>query len=290
MKTYTYPGYKNFNITEIPFDEIKKIDIAKCKEPTQTVQAFYSDAKTKPDVVMNGGMFIMATGNTIFSLRDESKTLITDYKNKEGFGIIGEDELAVGRIDDGQKYRDFISAYPTLIDDGMMCNTGKAKDIDYKTRRSIVAWGKDNFYLITIETPGMKFIDIQRILVQMGVVYAANLDGGGSTCKLVNGKKVTTQAYNRPVDNVVCVYLKKGPPALKKYLYRVQVGAFSKKANAEAQLKQIKALGWEGAYVRLVNGLYKVQIGAFGVYDNAKRMVEELKKKGVNAFIATYEV
>ena len=290
MRTYTYPQYNYFNVTEIPFEEIKKIDIAKCKEPTQTVQAYYAEAKVKPDVVMNGGMFVMATGNTIFSLRDESKTLITDYKNKDGFGIIGDNTLAVGRIDDGQNYRDFISAYPTLIEDKKPCNTSKSAEIDYKTRRTIVAWDTNNFYMITVEKSGMKFAEIQKILVKMGVVYAANLDGGGSTCKLVNGKKVTTQAYNRPVDNVVCVYLKKNEPKPKKYLYRVQVGAFSKKENAVALQQQIRNMGWSGAYVRIVNGLYKVQIGAFGVLDNANVMVKELKAKGVNAFVAVYEV
>lgn len=300
MRTYTYPGYKYFNITEIPFTEIKKIDIAKCKEPTQTLQAYYNDAQTKPDVIMNGGMFVMATGNTIYTLRDENKTLITDYKNKKGFGILGSRELAVGEIDDGQAYRDFISAYPTLIDDGCTCNTSNAASIDYKARRSIVAWDDKNFYLITIDSPGMKFADIQKILLKLGVTYAANLDGGGSTCKLVNGNKVTAQSYNRPVDNVICVYLYNEDETIenqqKNVIYRVQVGAYSVKANADNMLAKVKKLnddkgyGYENAYVRLIDGLYKVQVGAYSVYANAQRVVEDLKSKGMNAFIATYEI
>lgn len=300
MKTYNHKNFSYVNITEIPFSEIKKIDIAKCKEPTQTLQQYYANANPKPDVIMNGGMFVMANGNTIYSLRDENKTLITDYKNKEGFGILGSRELAVGEIDDGQAYRDFISAYPTLIDDGYTCNTSNAASIDYKARRSIVAWDDKNFYLITIDSPGMKFADIQYILLDMGVIYAANLDGGGSTCKLINGNKVTAQSYNRPVDNVICVYLYKEDEAIKnqqkKVIYRVQVGAYSVKSNADNMLAKVKKLnddkgyGYENAYVRLINGLYKVQVGAYRVYTNAQRVVEDLKKKGMNAFIAQYEI
>lgn len=300
MKTYNHKNFSYVNITEIPFSEIKKIDIAKCKEPTQTLQQYYANANPKPDAIMNGGMFVMATGNTIYSLRDENKTLITDYKNKKGFGILGSRELAVGEIDDGQAYRDFISAYPTLIDDGCICNTSNAASIDYKARRSIVAWDDKNFYLITIDFPEMEFADIQKILLDMGVIYAANLDGGGSTCKLINGDKVTAQSYNRPVDNVICVYLYKEDETIKdqqkKVIYRVQVGAYSVKSNADNMLAKVKKLnddkgyGYENAYVRLIDGLYKVQVGAYSVYANAQRVVEDLKKKGMNAFIAQYEI
>ena len=292
MVTYSNKQYPYVNITSIPFDEIERIDLAKCNDPTQTLQTYYKNHKPKPDALMNGGMFVMATGNTIFTLRDEYRTIVLDYNNKEGFGILGLHELAIGSIDDGQAYRDFISAYPTLIQDGHRCDTSKCKSLDYKARRSIVAWDDDCFYLITIDSPGLGFSKIQDILEDMGVVYAANLDGGGSTCKLIEGKKVTTQEYNRPVDNVIAVYLKENKDEDdKQIIYRVQVGAYSIKNNANEMLKKIKQLkGYEDAYVRLVNGLYKVQVGAYSIYDNAKRVEKDLEGKGFNAFVAKYEI
>lgn len=288
MKNYTHKNYDYVHISEIPFDEIEKIDIAMCKQPTQTVQAYYADQQTKPDVIMNGGMFIMKTGNTIFSLRDESKNIAVDYNNTDGFGIIGNKQLTIGQINDGTAYRDFIAAYPVLIKDKKTANTVSCSAIDYKTRRSLVGWDKANFYVITIEKPGMQFAEMQKMLLNMGLEYAANLDGGGSTCKLVYGKKVTTQEYNRPVDNVICVYLAASKP--KRLLYRVQLGAFGKAANASNYLTKIKAAGYDDAFITYQDDLYKIQLGAFSVKDNATRLVNELKAKGFTAFIVAVRV
>lgn len=288
MKNYIHKDYDFVHVSEIPFDEIDKIDIAMCKQPTQTVQAYYADQQTKPDVVMNGGMFIMKTGNTIFSLRDEGKNIAIDYNNTDGFGVIGNKQLEIGRINDGTAYRDFIAAYPVLIKDKKAANTASCSAIDYKTRRSLVGWNKTNFYVITIEKPGMKFAEMQKMLLDMGLEYAANLDGGGSTCKLVYGKKVTTQTYNRPVDNVICVYLTASKP--KKLLYRVQLGAFGKASNASNYLLKIKAAGYHDAFVTFQDNLYKIQLGAFSVKDNATRLVNELKAKGFTAFIVSVRV
>lgn len=288
MKNYTHKNYDYVHISEIPFDEIEKIDIAMCKQPTQTVQAYYADQQTKPDVIMNGGMFIMKTGNTIFSLRDESKNIAVDYNNTDGFGIIGNKQLTIGQINDGTAYRDFIAAYPVLIKDKKVANTASCSAIDYKTRRSLVGWDKANFYVITIEKPGMQFAEMQKMLLDMGLEYAANLDGGGSTCKLVYGKKVTTQEYNRPVDNVICVYLAASKP--KRLLYRVQLGAFGKAANASNYLTKIKAAGYDDAFITYQDDLYKIQLGAFSVKDNATRLVNELKAKGFTAFIVAVRV
>ena len=73
--------------------------------------------------------------------------------------------------------------------------------------------------------------------------------------------------------------------------YRVQVGAFSKKTNAENYLKTMKALGFNDAYVTNVtqaNGsvLYKVQIGSFSKYANAEALKEKLAKQNISCFIA----
>lgn len=67
-------------------------------------------------------------------------------------------------------------------------------------------------------------------------------------------------------------------------LFRVQVGAFSKKANADAQLAKVKKAGFD-AFVVKVNNLYKIQVGAFAKKANANATVDRLKKSGFDAFI-----
>lgn len=69
-------------------------------------------------------------------------------------------------------------------------------------------------------------------------------------------------------------------------LYRVQTGAFSKKANAEAELKKVKAAGFDAIVVQ-VDNLYKVQVGAYANYANATAIQAKLKIAGFATMITT---
>ena len=69
-------------------------------------------------------------------------------------------------------------------------------------------------------------------------------------------------------------------------LYRVQIGAYSQKSNADAMLKKVKAKGFD-AFVTKVGNLYKVQVGAFSKRANAEAMLDKVKKAGFDAFITT---
>ncbi|AFS77586.1 sporulation-specific N-acetylmuramoyl-L-alanine amidase CwlC [Gottschalkia acidurici 9a] len=67
-------------------------------------------------------------------------------------------------------------------------------------------------------------------------------------------------------------------------LYRVQVGAFSVRANADSLVNELKTKGYSPIVVQ-VDGLYKVQVGAFSVKANADSLVNELKTKGYQAIV-----
>ena len=69
-------------------------------------------------------------------------------------------------------------------------------------------------------------------------------------------------------------------------LYRVQVGAYSVKANADAQLAKVKAAGFD-AFVTTVGNMYKVQVGAYSVKANADAQLAKVKAAGFDAFITT---
>lgn len=69
-------------------------------------------------------------------------------------------------------------------------------------------------------------------------------------------------------------------------IYRVQLGAFSNKSNADALATKLKAAGFT-TYITKVNNLYKVQTGAFSQEANAESMKAKLKAAGYDAFIAT---
>ena len=61
-------------------------------------------------------------------------------------------------------------------------------------------------------------------------------------------------------------------------LYRVQVGAFANKVNAEYLKQKLINIGYSDTFVKLSNNLYKVQVGTFANKNNA----ENLKQKLVN--------
>lgn len=71
-----------------------------------------------------------------------------------------------------------------------------------------------------------------------------------------------------------------------KTLYRVQVGAFSKKENANAMLEKVKAAGFD-TYMVQVKNLYKIQVGAYSKKENADAMLTKIKAAGFDAFITT---
>ena len=71
-------------------------------------------------------------------------------------------------------------------------------------------------------------------------------------------------------------------------LYRVQVGAFSKKANAERKRQAIEAAGFEGAFLANVDGkLWRVQVGAFSVKANAVKLQAKLEEAGFTGYVTT---
>lgn len=76
------------------------------------------------------------------------------------------------------------------------------------------------------------------------------------------------------------------PATDSKVLYRVQTGAFSNKANADALEAKVKKAGFD-TYMVKVGNLYKVQVGAFGVRANAVAMENKLKAAGFDTYITT---
>lgn len=93
----------------------------------------------------------------------------------------------------------------------------------------------------------------------------AKLSAGASTTKTSSKAKVEAE----PLDSI----------------YTVQIGAYSKKANAESMLSKVKAKGFD-CFIVNVSGLYKVQVGAYAIEANAKAMKAKLKAAGFDAFIS----
>ena len=67
-------------------------------------------------------------------------------------------------------------------------------------------------------------------------------------------------------------------------LYRVQIGAFTSKQNAENYLAKAKQAGFSG-FVVLNDKVYRVQIGAFSSRTNAENYLEKARQEGFGGFV-----
>ena len=72
-----------------------------------------------------------------------------------------------------------------------------------------------------------------------------------------------------------------------KTMYRVQIGAYSVKSNADRMLVKVRKAGFE-AFVTTKDGMYKVQVGAYTVKANADAMLAKVKDAGFEGFV-TYK-
>lgn len=85
-----------------------------------------------------------------------------------------------------------------------------------------------------------------------------------------------TQGQQAPTD-----------PAPTGIRYRVQVGAFSKKENADKIMKELKKKGFDAfiTTVDLGHLIYRVQVGAFANKDNAEALKQKLRKAGYDSVV-----
>jgi N-acetylmuramoyl-L-alanine amidase len=71
-----------------------------------------------------------------------------------------------------------------------------------------------------------------------------------------------------------------------KNLFRVQVGAFQNKSNAERLREELRTKGYKDAFI-VSDGVWnRVQVGAFSIKANADRVLDDVRKPGyIDAFI-----
>lgn len=68
-------------------------------------------------------------------------------------------------------------------------------------------------------------------------------------------------------------------------IYRVQVGAYKKKGNANNRVKSVKSASGFDCFAEKEADGYHVYCGSFTLPENATRRVNELKRSGISAFV-----
>jgi len=253
----------------------------------------------------------------VFHLRNDGKTLADP--GWKCYGIIWDNpkapshvKLHVGLVaDDTHDY--YISGYELLT---------PAKDMSapidsnipscyVKRGRTLVGVKADGTIVVHVCGDGtvdaLTAKQCRQKMYDLGCQYAIMLDGGGSSqcnfAALDPDDKQNTSSGNliikstRAVYNYVCMWMyevDEAPEIITKTYYRVQVGAFTVKANAERLKETLKTQGYPDAYIQVVNigdkTYHRVQIGSFSVYANAVNLLTKVKAQGYSAFIQSVEI
>lgn len=280
-------------LIEVPKSEIENIDFILCAQPVETLQNFYKRQNKKPDLLSNCGFFNMQNGETDMTYISEGKVVKRADWALKGFGVTNGGELVYGNVDSRNDWKSFVGAYPALIENYKPLKITTASEINYRTRRTVLAETTDTLLLILVEGAGLNLEELQGMLIGLKVQNAANYDGGGSTNAYMNGEKITSSAYNRAVDNVFCVYLKKKQPDIipVKLYYSVIAGKSLLKSSAEKLRNNIVVLpdkhyaGYKNAFVTKSGMYYYVQIGTYSKKTSADMVKSDLLSLGINAEI-----
>ena len=186
------------------------------------------------DYVINGGLFNMSTFKPVCHLKIDGNVKSNADWTRLGLGWNG---LTFGMSANMSEWDNYITCVEMIMD-------GKATTLNYPTdmggSRARTAFGvfdDGRVWMFAQQSPTLTIEQVQSVAAGTGVKYAICLDGGGSTQAILDG---CTLQSSRIVENVICVW----KASTSKTIYRVQIGAYSQKENAERMAMQLRAQGY----------------------------------------------
>lgn len=157
-----------------------------------------------------------ATEQPVDFLRDSIKDTDLKYvKNK-----INSGRSSSSRFYKWKKMQTVVGGDPVLLQNGEIKITNNeerkfgGKAINNHEPRTAIGYTKDNKLVILVcegrskTAAGLTLIQLAQILKDIGCVEALNLDGGGSSCMLINGKETNSpsgKGQQRPVPSVFLI-------------------------------------------------------------------------------------
>lgn len=200
-------------------DEVEKVRLLHGKK--MTVPEWQK--QTGADIVINGALY-NTNGIPIEQYKTDGKVLSTSDWCRKGFGVCGDQKTVIfGDFNDN--YMDFTCGFPVLIQNMEKYNYIGAEGVEGKHPRTVFSQTLNGFRITLVDgrqngKPGMYLFELADYLKGMGdIIHSANLDGGGSTCGVVNGVVVNSPCEMRKVSNVLAIWLKKerGDDMIKTY-------------------------------------------------------------------------
>lgn len=252
------------------------------------------------DLIINGGLYDMKTGKPSCHLRIDGRTLATEPWSRWGFGWnTNAATLKMCQANDMAQYSNFIDCVE-LVHDGETIHPSYPSAMGGTRGRT--AWGcLPNGNLVAYVVPDndsknkLTVEKLQAQLMDMGAYHAMMNDCGGSSQWAAAGAGEASPVGRR-VRNYICFwgdvqifhsiadFRAAASGGSTKTLYKVQLGAFGKKENANRFAKELQGKGFLTCIVSQ-GGLYKVQTGAFAKKTNAEALAKTLRELGYTACI-----
>ncbi len=167
-----------------------------------TLKAFES---SRALFAVNGGGFVgrEPIGNTVIDGELKGSFRPTNHNWDIFIGFDGENSLVGGRVDSYKALRDMNPVYgvsfgPALVVEGEPRHT-ESRDLHPRTAVGQLECGSLLFIVIDGRQPGwsrgITINDLRDLFIERGAVNAYNLDGGGSSAMIYEGR-----VLNRPSD------------------------------------------------------------------------------------------
>ena len=181
--------------------------------------AFGIDKKRRPDIAWT---FTDSSRSQAFALQEKfpvQKDSVNSYLLKAAKKKLGSGDISVKRSLKKWKMETAIGGGPVLVQNGRIdiANNEEmkfaGKGIDDKHPRTAMGYTADRKLVILVvegrnqTAGGATLKQLARIMVDLGCIEAINLDGGGSSCLLVNGKETIRPSDREGQRAVPAVFL-----------------------------------------------------------------------------------
>lgn len=202
------------------------------------------------------------------------KNLQNNYEKKLGF----TDETYTAAVDNG--------TYTNFVKDG--AGYGLAQWTYWNRKQNLLNFSKEKNKSI-----GELSLQLDFLYKELTTSYIGLWKSLNEVSSLEYASDLILTQFEKPLNQSNAVKELRRQYATNYYnlysstisLYRVQIGAFSKRINAEKLQQEIRKKGFE-CIIKQVNNLYKCQVGAFSKRENAEAQLKKLKDAGFNdAFI-----
>ena len=159
------------------------------------------------------------------------------------------------------------------------------KNLGVKARPGLVVLRRTNMPALLIETGFINSIEDNTRFDQRFQEIASAIAKGILNTLNIQIKPSSDVSPNTPDSQTPAVPL---PDESEKpeTLYRVQIGAFKNRENADRLLYELEEKGYP-AFILYEDDLYKIQVGALRNLGNAIRMEQQLRKDGYTTWITT---